>query len=83
MMGPDTYSARAEELLARAKVEQDPELAEMLECIAAGFHNGSFGPEEIKVMTEAYEAALIDLPESYSAEDIAQVRSRIIFGLPT
>jgi hypothetical protein len=23
--------------------------------------NGSFGPEEIKVMTEAYEAALIDL----------------------
>jgi hypothetical protein len=37
MMGPDTYSARAEELLARAKVEQDPELAEMLECIAAGF----------------------------------------------
>jgi hypothetical protein len=36
-MGPDTYSARAEELLARAKVEQDPEIAEMLECIAAGF----------------------------------------------
>jgi hypothetical protein len=36
-MGPDTYSARAEELLARAKVEQDPEHAEMLECIAAGF----------------------------------------------
>jgi hypothetical protein len=36
-MGPNTYSARAEELLARAKVEQDPELAEMLECIAAGF----------------------------------------------
>ena len=37
MMGPVTYSARAEELLARAKVEQDPEVAEMLECIAAGF----------------------------------------------
>lgn len=36
-MGPNSYSARAAELLARAKVEHDPELAAMLESIAAGF----------------------------------------------
>ena len=35
--------------------------------------NGSFGPDEIKVMTEAYEGALIDLGISNQADPITEL----------
>jgi hypothetical protein len=36
-MMADDYRARAAELLARSKVERDPEVAELLETIAESF----------------------------------------------
>jgi Fic family protein len=35
--------------------------------------NGSFGPDEIKVMTEAYEAALVDLAIADREEPITEL----------
>jgi hypothetical protein len=36
-MAADDYRARAAELLARSKLERDPEVADLLETIARGF----------------------------------------------
>ena len=36
-MAPDQYRARAAELRARSKIEQDPEVAAMFEIVAASF----------------------------------------------
>jgi hypothetical protein len=36
-MAEDQYRARASELLAQSKIEQDPEVAAMLEAVAACF----------------------------------------------
>lgn len=36
-MAVDQYRARASELLAQSKIEQDPEVAAMLETVAACF----------------------------------------------
>jgi len=36
-MAPDQYRARAAELLAQARHEQDPEVAAVLEAVAASF----------------------------------------------
>jgi hypothetical protein len=37
VMATDDYRARAAELLARSKLERDPEVADLLETIADGF----------------------------------------------
>jgi hypothetical protein len=37
VMAADDYRARAAELLARSKVERDPEVAELFETVAGGF----------------------------------------------
>jgi hypothetical protein len=43
-MAADDYRARAAELLARSKLERDPEVADLLETIARGFHQLADSP---------------------------------------
>jgi hypothetical protein len=43
--------------------------------------NGSFGPDEIKVMTEAYEGALIDLGISNREDPITELIAKSILNV--
>lgn len=44
--------------------------------------NGSFGPDEIKVMTAAYEAALIDLVVTNRDDPIRNLSQGLLSTLP-
>ena len=43
--------------------------------------NGSFGPDEIKVMTAAYEAALIDLAVTNRDNPITELITRAVVNV--
>ena len=43
--------------------------------------NGSFGPDEIKVMTAAYEAALIDLAVTNRDDPVTELIARAIVNI--
>ena len=43
--------------------------------------NGSFGPDEIKVMTAAYEAALIDLTVTNRDNPITELITRAVVNV--
>ena len=43
--------------------------------------NGSFGPEEIKVMTEAYEGALIDLSITNRDDPVTELVAKSIINV--
>jgi hypothetical protein len=43
--------------------------------------NGSFGPDEIKVMTEAYEAALIDLVLADRSDPLTELIAKSILNV--
>ena len=43
--------------------------------------NGSFGPDEIKVMTEAYEAALIDLDLADRSDPLTELIAKSILNV--
>ena len=44
--------------------------------------NGSFGPDEIKVMTEAYEGALIDLRIVNRDDPVTELIAKSIVNVP-
>ena len=43
--------------------------------------NGSFGPDEIKIMTAAYEAALIDLAVTNRDDPVTELIARAIVNI--
>lgn len=43
--------------------------------------NGSFGPDEIKVMTEAYEGALIDLNVTNPEDPVTELIAKSIVNV--